>query len=88
MSILQLQHIARIFNHHKLHAVAEAEVRNLFFARILNRFYFSFDACFAETAWDDDAVILPERGGGFPAAALYLFCIHPGNLRPTTELRR
>ena len=55
--ILQSEHVARIFNHHELHAIAEAEIGNLLFARELYRFNLPLDAAFAEAAGDDDAVI-------------------------------
>ena len=70
--ILQLQHIARVLDDHELHAVAEAEVRDLVFARELYRLYLPLDTGLAEAAGDDDALIGAKFPNRFRTAFFYV----------------
>ena len=71
------EHIARVLHDHKLHAVAEAKVRNLVLAAILDRSDLPFDAALAESARHDNAVKLRKHGD--VPALLEVLRIDPGN---------
>ena len=58
--ICQAAHVARIFNAGGLHTQTDAEVRNFVFARITDRLQHAFNAAFAKSAGDKNAVIVPK----------------------------
>ena len=61
--VLDAQHVARVFDDHGLQAEAQAESRQLVFARVLERADLAVDATDAEAARNHDAVDLVKRGG-------------------------
>ena len=54
--LLQAADVARVFDARRLHAQADAEIRNLLLAGVLNSFQHAFDAALAESAGNQDAV--------------------------------
>ena len=60
VGVRQAADIARKFNARRLHAKANAEVRNLVLARIADGLEHAFDAALAEAAGHEDAVVVFE----------------------------
>src|SRR3990167_4706013 len=72
--------IARIFDGHELHAIAEPEVRDFILPHEADGVNLALNPRLAESAGNDDAVVFLELGDG-RGIALVIFCIEPINLR-------
>ena len=57
----QVQHVARVIDHRRLHAVADAEVRDAVFARVTRGQHLALEAAIAEAARHEDAVDAFQR---------------------------
>src|SRR3989344_5354146 len=78
--VLESRGVPRVFNDQHVEAVAEPEVRDFILARELRRLYLSLDTRLAESAGNDDTVVLGERfNGEFPA--FDIFSVYPCYLR-------
>src|ERR1017187_9476094 len=57
VGLLQAAHVARVLDHHGLHAKADAEIRHLLLARVANGVDHALDPAFAEAARNQNAVV-------------------------------
>src|SRR3989338_5486523 len=59
--VFEPRDVPRILDDGELHAIAETKVRNSVLSRETDGFDFPLNACFAESAGNQNAVIFPER---------------------------
>src|SRR5690348_1803295 len=73
--------VAREFHHRRVHAVADAEIRNASLARVLHRLDLAFEAALAETAGHQDRIgVVQHRIGTarFDGFRIHPFKLHAG----------
>src|SRR3989344_1024468 len=87
VGILEARDMPRVFHRKQLHAVAEAEIRDLVLAGEPYRVDLPLDAGFAESARDEDAVVLRELLH-LLRILLVVLRIQPMQLRLHAELER
>ena len=77
--VFQTRDMPRVFDDEHVQAVAQAEIRNLFFTRKLCGHNLTLDACFSESAGDDDPVVFGKLFYS-KCPLLNIFCIYPADI--------
>src|SRR5579859_4900071 len=82
---LEAADVARVLDHHGLHAQADTEIGNFVLARVADRVDHAFDATLTEAAGHQDTVVLVERALGVGGRDAFGFNPVDINLQPVRQ---